>query len=169
VQVQRWRFVLVIAALAIGVIVVLVAGQRPDTSAADYVARQMPDPQGYTHVLLPSTAPPVGAMISVASYADPERDGQGISFNYNGVTIQACSYAPQRARRTTCKSQDSVPPLRRIKDGDFVTLFFASHKPGIVPDKTARAAMEFFLQSPTRTKPRWLADYARTALEKSVE
>ena len=120
----------------------------------------------YAQIPLPTTAPPPGAIIHAASYADPSASGQDIAFQYQGFTIQACWRQLSVADPDACLPQQGVSIFRTVKSLDAETLFTVSTKNDAALPSDAATALQFFKTADLAARPAWLPGYAADELAK---
>jgi len=164
-----------VSALGVSVLSALVgatAGCGSSTAidgGAASAAGEVPHVADYGHIPLPTTAPPPGAIVDTASYADPDASGQDIAFQYQGFTIQACWRQLSVADPDACLPQQGISIFRTVNSLDAETLFTVSTKNGAALPDDAAATLRFFRTSDLAARPGWLPGYAADELAKLVE
>jgi hypothetical protein len=122
-------------------------------------------PGDYSYVALPTDAPPEGALVRVTKYSDPEASGQHVAFEYQALTIQACSIRIASASNDACQPQSTAHVFRTIKQEGVVTTYAVSTKAEDLPED-ANAPIQFFDSAAVTFKPDWLPQYAQHEYER---
>jgi hypothetical protein len=156
--------------LAIVLGFVVIGGFTVDRLAIAHAdGHQAPAPTGqgtpelaqYDQIPLPSTAPPAGALVVTAGWADPRTQGQSISFQYNGFTIGVCAITPTTTVAGACAMQPGQQVFRNVHLQGTHVLFSTYSKldPADLPAEQS-AALQFFKSADLVVRPDWMPAYA---------
>jgi hypothetical protein len=163
----------VLAVVGISVVAVAVSRLGGDDVEAS-VQREMPAKADYSFVALPTTAPPVGASVETAHYADEEKDGQVVLLRYPELTLQACSLIVDVSDPKACAARDR-DVLRVVTHDGVRTTVFLGTKEGAPSaasmDSSSDAAglvgelRSWVADAQFTAGPDWVAAYAHDHLE----
>ena len=132
------------------------------------VGGEAPPLADYSHIPLPTSAPPPGAIVHAVSFADPSASGQDIAFQYQGFTIQACWRQISLSDTDACLPQQGDSIFRTLKSQDAETLFTVSTKNFAALPEGAATAVQFFKSSELAPRPSGRPDYVASEFGKLV-
>ena len=146
--------------------IICVQQDSDDEEIQRYIARDMPSKSDYSLVALPESPPPGNAYVVAVKFAEPVRDGQVVSFQYQEFTLYACAKIPGASRPAACRPGDKSL-VREVRKDDVVTTYAISRKFGPATGGGARMAREWVESQDTFVKaPNWVDDYAAQQLER---
>lgn len=142
-----------------GAALLFARGSHDDGGAPPW---QLAAPIYYAHVALPSTAPPDGALVDVMQAADPRRQGEQVSFQYDGFSVDLCTRSVVRSDPAACDPQpgDDDTVVRTVTEGEYVTSVRAYGKFGEAAAGPAADAVALFTSAQMTPNPGWFRHYA---------
>lgn len=152
---------LVVGGFTVGRLAMAHADGHQGTPATGPAGQDVPELAQYNQIPLPTSAPPAGALVVTAGWADPRTQGQSISFQYNGFTIGVCAVTPTTTAADACAMQPGQRIFRNERmDGTHV-LFSTYSKldPADLPAEQS-SILQFFKSADLVVRPDWVPAYA---------